>query len=230
MFNPDFEIIKVFSKKTAKKILTHIKEEGEWQDGLMSTHGMSNETKNNLELKNCKEYAEYIRTKLKKPKAYDMFTVRYSTTTPIISKTGVGQYYHLHIDSPTVGDISTTTFLSDPSDYEGGELCIFLGGEVKKFKLDPGYAVLYNRGVPHQVQTVTSGERIVAVNWCKSVISNYEKRIELRKLYYIKDQLKKRYPDISKNNNLGIEDGLGDPWFLFSEYISELTNRYTGTP
>ena len=230
MFNPDIQIVKVFSKKTAKKILKYIKEEGEWQDGLKSTHGMSNETKNNLELKNCQEYAEYIRGKLKQTKEYDFFTVRQSTSTPIISKTGVGQYYHLHIDSPTVGDISTTTFLSDPSDYEGGELCIFIGGEVKKFKLDPGYAVLYNRGVPHQVQTVTSGERIVAVNWCKSQIPNYEKRIEVRKLFYIRDQLKKRYPDINKKNNLSIEEGLGDPWFLLTEYIQEMSNRYSGTP
>ena len=101
---------------------------------------------------------------------------------------------------------------------------------MKKFKLDPGYAVLYNRGVPHQVQTVTSGERIVAVNWCKSQIPNYEKRIEVRKLFYIRDQLKKRYPDIKNNNQLSIEEGLGDPWFLLSEYSQELMNRYTGTP
>ena len=229
MFNPDIQIIKVFSKKTAKKILNHIRENGEWQDGLKSTVGMKKDTKNNLELKNCQEYAEYIRGKLKQKKEYEMFAIRHSTSTPIISKTGVDQYYHLHIDSPHVGDISTTTFLSDPSDYEGGELCIFLGGEVKKFKLDPGYAVLYNRGVPHQVQTVTSGERIVAVNWCKSQIPNYEKRIELRRLYYIKDQLKEKYPGINKNNNLSIEEGLSDPWFLFSEYIAELSNRYSGT-
>lgn len=229
MFNPDIQIIKVFSKKTAKKILQHIKEEGEWQDGLKSTVGMKKETKNNLELKNCQEYAEYVRKKLKEKKEYDEFCIRSSTSTPIISKTGVDQYYHLHTDSPTVGDISTTTFLSDPSDYEGGELCIFLGGEVRKFKLDPGYAVLYNRGVPHQVQTVTSGERIVAVNWCRSQIPNYEKRIEVRKLFYIKEQLKERYPDIHKKNELSIEDGLSDPWFLLSEYTQELMNRYAGT-
>ena len=28
MFNPDFEVIKVFSKKTARKILDHLKKEG----------------------------------------------------------------------------------------------------------------------------------------------------------------------------------------------------------
>ena len=71
MFNPDFEVIKVFSKKTAKKIVDHLKKEGEWQDGLKSTHGMTNETKNNLELKNCVEYADYVRQKLKKNKKYE---------------------------------------------------------------------------------------------------------------------------------------------------------------
>ena len=132
MFNPDIQIIKVFSKKTAKKILNHIRENGEWQDGLKFHCGMKKDTKNNLELKIVRNIqAEYIRGKLKQKKEYEMFAIRHSTSTPIISKTGVDQYYHLHIDSPHVGDISTTTFLSDPSDYEGGELCIFLGGEVK---------------------------------------------------------------------------------------------------
>lgn len=226
MFNPDFQVIKVFSKKTARKIVDHLRKEGEWQDGLKSTHGMSNETKNNLELKNCVEYAEYVRTKLKESKHYEMFSLRSSTTTPIISKTGVGQYYNLHTDDPIVGDISTTTFLSNPSDYEGGELCIFIGGEVKKFKLDAGWAVVYNRGVPHQVQTVTSGERIVAVNWCRSLIGDYDKRVKVRKLFHLRERLKETFPDYKENKSLSIEEGLNDPWWLLRDLCNETLNEY----
>ena len=61
-------------------------------------------------------------------------------------------------------------FLSDPSAYEGGELCIYLEEEVRKFKLPAGTAITYQTAAPHCVAEVTSGIRDVGVFWTSSSV------------------------------------------------------------
>jgi len=93
-------------------------------------------------------------------------------TRTIISKMDVGGKYGIHTDDPELGHYSTTTFLSDPSEYEGGELCLKVDSEVKKFKLPAGYSVTYLTGTPHCVAPVVKGTRLVAINWITSAYSD----------------------------------------------------------
>ncbi len=61
------------------------------------------------------------------------------STGIIVSKTEVGQGFKVHHDLPANGDYSTTIFLSDPDDYTGGELTMFLGGKEIKYALPAGH-------------------------------------------------------------------------------------------
>ena len=103
---------------------------------------------------------------------------------PTIARYEAGMRYGPHVDEammqtrpqPMRSDLSCTVFLSDPSEYEGGELEIWLGGERPKIKTAAGSAVIYPTGVIHQVLPVTSGQRLVAVTWIQSWIANPQHR------------------------------------------------------
>ena len=67
-------------------------------------------------------------------------------------------------------DLSYTLFLSDPEDYEGGELVIDLPGSQQATKLKAGDAVLYPSTSLHAASPVTDGKRIVCVGWIESLV------------------------------------------------------------
>jgi PKHD-type hydroxylase len=67
-------------------------------------------------------------------------------------------------------DLSCTIFLSDPASYEGGALTIELGSRRVSFKGAPGTAVVYPSDMLHEVERVTSGERLVAITFIQSRI------------------------------------------------------------
>jgi len=91
--------------------------------------------------------------------------------------------YGDHVDDALMGaesiirsDISCTVFLSDPEDYEGGELVFSLGAEKLSYKLPAGQAIIYPSTTLHRVEPVTKGERRVAVTWLESYVRSVEKR------------------------------------------------------
>lgn len=119
---------------------------------------------------------------------YDLMThtLRNRTTDFIFSKYLTGGYYHKHVDSQRMGkspglrtDYSVTVFINDPSEYEGGELCIDIGTHEVKYKLDAGKAIVYPTGLAHRVSEVTSGERHVCVFWIESAMQD----VLMRKIY-----------------------------------------------
>ncbi|MEM7292970.1 MAG: Fe2+-dependent dioxygenase, partial [Pseudomonadota bacterium] len=100
------------------------------------------------------------------------------------------------IDYPLMGvqpryrtDVSITLFLNDPSEYEGGELCIKTPYGEKDFKLPAGSALLYPASSRHSVKEVKSGTRLVAVTWLQSMVRNPECREILFQLAKARDLL-----------------------------------------
>jgi PKHD-type hydroxylase len=69
-------------------------------------------------------------------------------------------------------DLSCTIFLSDPASYEGGALHIRLGDASLRFKLAPGEAIIYPSDTLHEVERVTKGERLVAITFIQSRVSD----------------------------------------------------------
>lgn len=107
--------------------------------------------------------------------------VRPKALTPLlISKTGIGGHYGSHVDSPIMGglrtDLSFTLFLSDPGDYDGGELVIESSAGEDGYKLTAGSVVVYPSSSLHRVAEVTRGERYAAVGWAESFIREASQR------------------------------------------------------
>ncbi len=79
-------------------------------------------------------------------------------------------------DAALRSDLSCTIFLSDPATYEGGALRVQLGSRALAFKGAPGTAVVYPSDMLHEVERVTSGERLVAITFIQSRIPDAAKR------------------------------------------------------
>lgn len=107
---------------------------------------------------------------------YDKFGLELSHIETLqITKYGVDQHYHWHMDTVNNGSVtdrklSMSMLLSDPEkDFDGGEFCIVRNGDIEKpsiVNLKKGDCVFFQSFFPHTVKPVTRGERISLVAWC----------------------------------------------------------------
>jgi len=99
---------------------------------------------------------------------------------PLFNRYAGGQNYGGHVDGairPVFGtphrvrtDLSATLFLSEPSEYDGGELVVQdLAGETR-VKFAAGDMVLYPGTSVHRVEPVTRGVRIASFFWIQSMV------------------------------------------------------------
>ncbi len=108
---------------------------------------------------------------------------------PLFNAYGVGEGFGAHVDNairmdPASGtrmrtDLSATLFLSDPADYDGGELLIEDRYGATGHKLEPGQMLLYPSTSLHSVSGVTRGERISCFFWLESMVRDDEARTML---------------------------------------------------
>jgi PKHD-type hydroxylase len=67
-------------------------------------------------------------------------------------------------------DLSMTVFLSEPEEYDGGELIVEDHYGAQEVKLEAGHMVLYPSTSLHQVVPVTRGARLASFFWLQSMI------------------------------------------------------------
>ena len=99
---------------------------------------------------------------------------------------GDSNFYGAHVDGAVLrsqatgewvrSDLSCTVFLSDPHEYDGGELLIAQPGGDQRIKLAAGDAILYPGSTVHQVTPVTRGTRIASFFWVQSMVRSTEQR------------------------------------------------------
>lgn len=99
---------------------------------------------------------------------------------------GGGSHYGEHIDGAVLHsrdpaqwvrtDLSCTLFLTDPGDYDGGELVMKEPQGERRFKLAAGDLVLYPGTTLHEVTPVTRGERVGCFFWVESMVRSAEQR------------------------------------------------------
>lgn len=105
-------------------------------------------------------------------------------TRVLFNRYGAGMQYGPHVDAPIMGsmnsavrtDIAITIFLSDPKDYDGGELVAIVNGFDGEFKLEAGAAVAYPANTLHHVRPVTRGTRDAAIVWVQSHVRDPAQR------------------------------------------------------
>lgn len=91
-----------------------------------------------------------------------------------------GMTYGHHFDAAFIDgqrtDLSITLFLTEPDQYEGGELEIVTTMGRQAIKLPAGCALVYPSDQMHGVLPVTEGARLAVVGWIKSRVRLTEHR------------------------------------------------------
>lgn len=102
---------------------------------------------------------------------------------PMFNRYDSGMEYGGHVDNAIMGgadplraDLSITVFLTDPADYDGGELVINSDSAPQAVKLPAGAAVIYPATSIHKVNKVTRGSRVCGVTWLQSFVRDESQR------------------------------------------------------
>lgn len=92
-------------------------------------------------------------------------------------------------------DVSATLFISEPEDYDGGEL-IFEGIDgAKPIKLPAGDMVVYPANSLHHVTPITRGSRLASLFWTQSMVRDMSRRALLFDLDMSIQRLTADHPD-----------------------------------
>jgi PKHD-type hydroxylase len=170
-----------------------------WEDGRIGTGDQAVKVKNNLQLPHDCEASQRIGQLVLK--GLDAHSTFFSAALPkrvfpprLNRYGGDTPFYGPHVDgsiryTPGSGqrvrsDVSCTVFLSEPGEYDGGELSIHDTYGVQQVKFAVGDAVLYPGTSIHEVRPVTRGYRHAAFFWVESMVRSDEQR----RLLYEMDQ------------------------------------------
>jgi len=105
---------------------------------------------------------------------------------PMFNRYGEGMKFGAHIDGslrihPRDGsklrtDVSATLFLTNPQEYDGGELLVDDTFGRHSIKLEAGDMVVYPATSLHQVSPITRGTRTACFFWVQSLIRDDNQR------------------------------------------------------
>jgi PKHD-type hydroxylase len=152
-----------------------------------------NKAKHNEQLHEPGAYqksSDLLRKAMQRCPEFMEFAFPVALAPPMMTRYKPGMKYGAHADAAFIqlpgatirSDLSCTIFLNDPGDYDGGELHVSLGDADIQFKLKPGEAIVYPSDTFHQVMPVTRGERLVAITFIQSRISDPFRRTLLFEL------------------------------------------------
>jgi PKHD-type hydroxylase len=153
-------------------------------DGRETAGFAAHSVKNNRQAAGADRSLETIR-KLVAKRILDnevfRLAVRPKTLSPLLfSRYDKTMQYGSHVDDALMNgmrtDVAFTLFLSDPADYEGGELVIENALAEETFKVAAGSLVAYPATSLHHVAEVTRGTRLAAVGWARSFIRDAARR------------------------------------------------------
>ena len=162
----------------------------EWADGNATSGHQSALAKRNRQLPEQSAAAQQagamVLDALAKSATFIAAALPLKIYPPLFNRYGVGDGFGTHVDSAVRiragsdfrirSDLSATLFLSDPEDYDGGELSVEHGFGVEAVKLPAGHMVLYPASSLHHVAPVTRGERIASFFWLQSMVRDNEAR------------------------------------------------------
>jgi PKHD-type hydroxylase len=175
----------------ALTLCRHIVESAEWEDGKITAGTQSGQVKNNRQLPEGSEASVKARAivvdALARSALFFSGALPKKTFPPLFNRyDGSANTFGNHIDnavrtSTVTGawvrtDVSCTLFLSDPHEYDGGELVIEDTFGTQRVKLSAGDLVLYPSSSVHRVEPVTRGSRIASFFWIESMVRSDEQR------------------------------------------------------
>ncbi|WP_374347803.1 Fe2+-dependent dioxygenase [Chitinimonas sp.] len=167
----------------------------DWVDGRETVGPQGARVKHNRQLPSDSPLAErlgrQILAALGQHPLYVAAALPLRSVPPLFNRYAGGEHYGDHIDGgiralPAGGmlrtDLSSTLFLSEPHEYDGGELVVSDTYGVHEVKLPAGDLILYPASSVHRVEPVSGGERLCAFFWTQSMVRNDQQRTMLFEL------------------------------------------------
>lgn len=155
----------------------------EWADGRETVGAQGARVKRNLQLPDASPLRDQLgRQVLAALAANPLFhaaTLPVRTLPPRFNRYQGGGQYGFHVDGAVMAvsggeqmrsDVSCTLFLSEPDEYDGGELVISDTYGEHEVKLPAGDLIAYPSSSLHKVQPVTRGARIASFFWVQSLV------------------------------------------------------------
>jgi len=171
-------------------------EAAEWTDGRGTAGYLAQQVKRNMQLPEDhptgKKLGDIIQRAVTANSQFTAAALPRRILPPMFNSYGQEQRYGRHIDGAirqVTGtghrirtDLSATLFISEPGEYDGGELVIDDTFGPRAVKLKAGDLVLYPGTSVHQVNPVTRGRRVASFFWIQSMVREDHKRAILLEL------------------------------------------------
>ncbi|MGM9481947.1 Fe2+-dependent dioxygenase [Roseateles sp. NT4] len=162
-----------------------------WADGRSTAGRQAAQVKNNEQLQpgseQHRELQALVLQALEKHPPFFSATLPKRVLPPLFNRySGAANAYGSHVDQAVRylpggvqrvrTDISCTLFLSEPADYDGGDLVIADTFGEQRVKLAAGDLVVYPGSSVHRVEPVIRGTRLASFFWIESMVRSDEQR------------------------------------------------------
>lgn len=155
----------------------------DWTDGRETVGSQGAQVKHNEQLPDASPLkaalASVVLAALKRSPLFFAAALPLKYLPPRFNRYSGGGTYGFHVDGAVMNlangeqlrsDISCTLFLSDPDEYDGGELIISDTYGEHEVKLPAGDLIAYPSSSLHKVNPVTRGARVASFFWVQSMI------------------------------------------------------------
>lgn len=180
-----------------------------WSDGRATVGPQGAQVKHNRQLAKdspvAQDIGRFIVQKLYQHPQFMAAVLPLRIEPPLFNAYQGGEQYGLHVDgairfqadgrSPIRTDVSSTLFLTEPEDYDGGELQVLDTYGIHDVKLPAGDLIVYPSTSLHQVLPVTRGERLCSFFWSQSMVRDAQQRSMLYELDGHIQQLRQQLGD-----------------------------------
>jgi PKHD-type hydroxylase len=159
-------------------------ERAEWIDGRVTAGHQSAQAKQNRQLAEHAETAielgKIVLGAVSRSALFISAALPNRIFPPLFNCYEVGDGFGTHVDNAirlasgtgmrVRTDVSATLFISEPGDYDGGELIVEDTYGTHSVKLPAGGIVLYPASSLHHVKPITRGRRIASFFWIQSMV------------------------------------------------------------
>jgi PKHD-type hydroxylase len=161
-----------------------------WVDGKSTAGDQAATAKFNLQIAEGSpagmQAGDIILKALGRNPTFNSAALPFRVLPPLFNRYEAGMKFDAHVDGairmiPHAGirmraDVSSTLFLTDPADYDGGELVVDDAYGSHSVKLPAGDMIVYPATSLHNVTPVTRGSRWSSFFWTQSMVRDDGKR------------------------------------------------------
>ncbi|MEM5493040.1 Fe2+-dependent dioxygenase [Hoeflea sp. AS16] len=180
----------------SKDEVRHFREvldKAEWESGSKTAGVQSESVKRNqqmpVESDAALKLGQFLLQKLSANPVFLSAALPLRILPPMFNRYETEETFGIHVDNAIRlnhltqerlrTDLSMTVFLSEPDEYDGGELIVEDHYGAQEVKLEAGHMVLYPATSLHQVVPVTRGARVASFFWLQSMIRSDSHRTML---------------------------------------------------